>query len=225
MVVLSALFILSVSFYRYSAIRDEFYASSYVYGLVVPYNQYGNESFLPSRCDTARGMEDPTLLRGYVRLSIGSPPIREQSGGDIDLSAGLVPRGSGSSPIQEQDGDGIVWDTPIGDAASVKAEVLRQVANLHVDTSGNSGFKTAWCWYRASTFRQLYPDYQHTSDNGLVRTFYRKAGLYGLLTFDQSFHQWTMLFQTVAIAIGIPVGILALGYACFWALAGFKSAL
>lgn len=238
--VLSVLFILCVALYRYSAIRNEFYGSSYVYGLVVPYNQYGNESLLPVSCDNARGKEDSTLLNGYSRLSIGSPSIPEQSGGKMDLSAGLVPRGSGSSiqaqngqpgaqqfdlrPDAEPDKDGIVWDTPVGDAASVKVELLRQVANLHVDPSANPGTKTDWCWYRASTFRPLYPEYQNDSDNHLLRVFYRRAGLYGLLTFEQGFHPWAMLFQTVAIAVGIPLGILAVGYACSWAFAGFKSA-
>ncbi len=221
-VVLSALFILSVTLYRYDLFRDEFSRASWVHGLTVPDNEYGNENLLPLRCDTARGMQDPTLLRGYLKLSIGSRPFREQTGEDIDLSAGLVPRASVSSPKQEQDKDDIVWDT-IGDAASIKAEVLRQVAGLHVDTSGSSGPKTAWCWYRARTLRQFYPEYQDTSDNLLVRALYQKAGLYGA-TFDQSFHPWTTLFQTVAVAMGIPVGILALGYACLWALAGFKNA-
>jgi hypothetical protein len=221
--VLSVIFILCVAFYRYDAIQTEFYRNSYVYGLVISPNQYGNENLLPVSCTTARGKEDSTLLTGYAKLSIGPPPIREQSVGELDLSAGLVPRGSGSPPNQEQDGDGIVWDTSIGDAASVKAEVIRQVANLHVDPSANSGFKTTWCWYRASTFRPLYPEYQHTSDNSLVMRLYRRAGLYGLLTFDESFHPWTLLFQTIGLAIGVPLAMLALGSACYWALAGFRN--
>jgi hypothetical protein len=199
-----------------------------VYGLVISPNQYGNENLLPVSCGTARGKEDSTLLTGYMRLSIDLPP------GYMDLSAGLVPRGSGSSQEQggqpgaqqfdlRPDDDGVAWDTPIGDALSVEVDVRRQITNLHIDPASNSGFKTVWCWYRASTFRRLYPEHQHTSDNELVRTLYQRAGLYGLLTFDQSFHPWMMLFQTIGVAIGIPFTILAFGYACSWALAGFRS--
>jgi hypothetical protein len=71
-VVLSALFILGVAFYRYCTVRDEFYGASSVHGLTVPDNEYSNENLVPVSCDKAPGQENPSLLSGYGRLSIDS---------------------------------------------------------------------------------------------------------------------------------------------------------
>jgi hypothetical protein len=78
------------------------------------------------------------------------------------------------------------------------------------------------CWYPISEFRTLYPAYLKTSDNALVRKMYKKVGLFDQLVFDDVHAPWTMLLRTAAFAAAVPLVILALGSAVFWALAGFK---
>ena len=56
------------------------------------------------------------------------------------------------------------------------------------------------------------------SDKELDKRLYAKAGKPLV-----EFHPWAKVAKTAAIAMGVPLAILALGYALFWALAGFKS--
>jgi hypothetical protein len=74
------------------------------------------------------------------------------------------------------------------------------------------------CWYEFSKFRSLYPEYKDVSDKDLNIRLYAKAGKPLL-----EFHPWVKVLKTTAIAIGVPLVFLALGWSLFWALAGFKS--
>lgn len=74
------------------------------------------------------------------------------------------------------------------------------------------------CWYEFSKFRLLYPEYKDVSDQELSKKVYAKAGKPLV-----EFHPWIKVAKTAGIAIIVPLAFLVLGYALFWALAGFKS--
>ena len=74
------------------------------------------------------------------------------------------------------------------------------------------------CWYEFSKFRLLYPEYKDVNDQELSKRLYAKAGKPIV-----EFHPWIKVARTAGIALGVPVAFLLLGYALFWALAGFKS--
>lgn len=74
------------------------------------------------------------------------------------------------------------------------------------------------CWYEFSKFRLLYPEYKDVRDKELNKRLYAKAGKPLV-----EFHPWVKVEKTAAIAIGVPLAILALGSSLFWALAGFQS--
>jgi hypothetical protein len=74
------------------------------------------------------------------------------------------------------------------------------------------------CWYEFSKFRSLYPEYKDVSDKELDRRLYEKAGKP-----LAEFHPWAKVSKTAGIAIGVPLGFLALGWSLFWAFAGFSS--
>lgn len=74
------------------------------------------------------------------------------------------------------------------------------------------------CWYEFSKFKALYPEYKDVNDRELSKRLYAKAGKPLV-----EFHPWHKLAKIVLFAIGVPLGFLALGYALFWAFAGFKS--
>ena len=77
--------------------------------------------------------------------------------------------------------------------------------------------KDGTCWYDSRTFRKLYPEYKDLSDHALGAKLHEKAGLPLV-----EFHPWRSLLKTAAVALAVPVAVLILGWALFWAVAGFK---
>lgn len=74
------------------------------------------------------------------------------------------------------------------------------------------------CWYPIETFRRFYPEYHGLSDRVLSEKLWAKAGI----PTEKHHHPWKMVFDTVALAFGIPLAILALGAGLGWAFAGFR---
>ena len=73
------------------------------------------------------------------------------------------------------------------------------------------------CWYRSEDLRRLYPEYRDISNKDLSEKLYAKVG--------QPLHHehpWRSVERTAALAIGLPLGLLALGWAVLWAVAGFR---
>ena len=73
------------------------------------------------------------------------------------------------------------------------------------------------CWYKMEEFRRLFPEYKDVSDHVLSEKLYAKVGRP-----VQYFHPWVKLSKTVAIAISVPIAVLALGWSLSWAFAGFR---
>jgi len=73
------------------------------------------------------------------------------------------------------------------------------------------------CWYKMEDIRRLFPEYKDVNDRVLSEKLYAKAGRP-----VQHFHPWVSLSQTVAVAVGVPIAVLALGWSLFWAFAGFR---
>jgi hypothetical protein len=74
------------------------------------------------------------------------------------------------------------------------------------------------CWYGISKFRRFYTAYNDLSDDEIrkldaVRGFVTRINL------------WETVGVWVAIALGIPLAVLALGSSLLWALSGFTVAL
>lgn len=74
------------------------------------------------------------------------------------------------------------------------------------------------CWYPYDKFRSLYPEYKDLSEHELSKRLYARAGKPVI-----ELHPWRTVAKTAGIAIGVPLGALALGWSLFWAFAGFKS--
>jgi hypothetical protein len=74
------------------------------------------------------------------------------------------------------------------------------------------------CWYSISNFRALYPEYADLSDRDLLSKTYKTAGA----ELDPDRKPWTTLFFWLGVALGIPLLILVLGKALFWAIVGFS---
>ena len=75
------------------------------------------------------------------------------------------------------------------------------------------------CWYVMPNFRRLYPEYKDLSDKDLKEKLYEKAGQP-----LKHFHPWQKLGRAVALAFGVPLAVLVLGWALFWAVSGFRAA-
>ena len=75
------------------------------------------------------------------------------------------------------------------------------------------------CWYPIPKFRVLYPEYNDLSDDDLTSQTYAKMEVSPW----QPPTPWTFVAKTAAIVIGIPVAVLIVGAAIFWAFAGFHS--
>lgn len=73
------------------------------------------------------------------------------------------------------------------------------------------------CWYKTTAFRKLYPEYQAINDHDLSAKLFAKIGQPLI-----QFHPWRRLLTSVAVALVCPLAVLALGWAMFWAFAGFK---
>jgi hypothetical protein len=98
---------------------------------------------------------------------------------------------------------GYVWDIPLecGEARGSEADYR---------ADGNT------CWYSMTKFRTLYPEYRDLGDDDLARRLYQKAG-----TPLPTGHPWQMLGEKAVLAVGPPIGLVAVGWAVLWALAGF----
>jgi hypothetical protein len=104
--------------------------------------------------------------------------------------------------------------TKLGGTNLVPADCDKARGTLETDYTRDAD---GVCWYEFSKFRALYPEYKDVSDKELDRRLYAKAGK-SLV----EFHPWQKLAKVVLLAIGMPFGFLALGYALVWALAGFN---
>lgn len=69
-----------------------------------------------------------------------------------------------------------------------------------------------FCWYPLPTFRKYYPEYAGVPDLDLLDAQYYKANV-----FFWKPHPWWTLGMNSAMAFGLPLAILALG----WAVMGF----
>jgi hypothetical protein len=74
------------------------------------------------------------------------------------------------------------------------------------------------CWYKMNDFRRLYPEYKDVNDKVLSEKLYEQAGQP-----LKHLHPWRSVMGVVCVALGIPLGVLALGSALFWAFSGFRS--
>ena len=102
-----------------------------------------------------------------------------------------------------------------GGSSLLPADCAKTRGTLGTDYTRNDD---GLCWYGFSKFRSLYPEYKDVSDRELSKRLYAKAGKPLV-----EFHPWIKLLKVVSFAIAAPLFFLALGYALFWALAGFKS--
>jgi hypothetical protein len=74
------------------------------------------------------------------------------------------------------------------------------------------------CWYKAEDFRRLYPEYKDLSDKALSEKLYQKAGQP-----LQHTHPWKGVITAAAVAFGVPLMVLGLGWSLLWALSGFRT--
>ncbi|MBB5327807.1 hypothetical protein [Tunturiibacter gelidoferens] len=105
--------------------------------------------------------------------------------------------------------------TKLGGENMVPADCEKARGTAGTDYNRNDD---GFCWYEFSKFRSLYPEYKDVNDKELDRRLYAKAGKPLV-----EFHPWQKLAKVVLFAVGVPLGFLALGYALFWAVAGFRS--
>jgi hypothetical protein len=76
----------------------------------------------------------------------------------------------------------------------------------------------SYCWYQMSKFRALYPEYKNVSDDALTDAIYAKIG-----SPLEHAHPWRLLFTAASIAVGLPLAILAIVSALYWAVLGFRA--
>jgi hypothetical protein len=77
--------------------------------------------------------------------------------------------------------------------------------------------KDGLCWYEMPKFRAQYPEYKDLNDDQLSDRLYGQAGIP-----VTPIRPWTKVTQAAGIALGVPVGILILGWSLMWALSGFR---
>jgi hypothetical protein len=73
------------------------------------------------------------------------------------------------------------------------------------------------CWYPIEKFRALYPEYKDMGHRALADALYAKVGQP-----REPAHPWRLIGQRVAVALGMPLAVLALGWSLVWALSGFR---
>jgi hypothetical protein len=74
-----------------------------------------------------------------------------------------------------------------------------------------------FCWYKMEQFREQFPEYNNLSDDDLSDRLYSKAGL----SIREATAPWPLVSKVIAIAVGVPLIILVIGAALFWAFVGF----
>ena len=77
------------------------------------------------------------------------------------------------------------------------------------------------CWYELPKFRTHFPEYRDLSDKERSDRLYEEQG--NKIEPLREPAPWALVLQTTSLAIGIPLAVLAIGAAFFWALAGFVS--
>ena len=110
------------------------------------------------------------------------------------------------------------WDavaSKYGGSTLVPVDCTKAIGKIDADYTRRDD---SLCWYDIVKFRVLYPEYKALSDKELSKRLYDKAGQ--PLT---EFHPWIKLGKVAAFALAVPLLVLAIGSALFWALAGFKS--
>jgi hypothetical protein len=73
------------------------------------------------------------------------------------------------------------------------------------------------CWYETLTFRHLYPEYKDLSDHDLEVKLHDKVGRP-----IPHQHPWLRVWETIGIALGVPFGVLLIGFSVLWAFTGFR---
>lgn len=74
------------------------------------------------------------------------------------------------------------------------------------------------CYYMSvAAYRRHYPEFSTISDEALIKKVYAEAGQ---PTRDVE-SPWMTLLKTLGWAVGIPLIVLAIGSALYWAFAGF----
>ncbi|MDH4442381.1 MAG: hypothetical protein QE284_18600 [Rhizobium sp.] len=73
------------------------------------------------------------------------------------------------------------------------------------------------CWYKIDRLRELFDVFGEVSDEKLLEATYKATG-----ATLKSAAPWDKVSGLVAFAVGVPLLILALGSAIYWALAGFS---
>ena len=105
-------------------------------------------------------------------------------------------------------------------AASMKM-IAGFVASIPVDCDLARGINFRrdrnLCWYDLPTFRKLYPEYEDLNDSDLAERLHQKAGIPLI-----PIRPWSVLSERVGLVFGPPLGILVIGWALVWALAGFS---
>jgi hypothetical protein len=72
------------------------------------------------------------------------------------------------------------------------------------------------CWFTLESFKHHYPQHRDTDPSALLAENYRMSDVY--MPRPQP---WWTLAGGIGWAIGLPLFILAIGSAIYWALAGF----
>jgi hypothetical protein len=104
------------------------------------------------------------------------------------------------------------WDVGIL-MIPIKCEQTRGIKT--VDYTNDIG-RSDHCWYELPKFRKHFPEYMDLSDADLSDRLYQKAGMETTRRDPRG-----VLLNSLGIALGIPVAILLISSAFFWAFAGF----
>ena len=109
-------------------------------------------------------------------------------------------------------------ETPSSPLGFIPYLPMRCAGDLHgVAGSDYKREKDGLCWYAIDKFRALYPEYNDLDDETLMDKVYAKAGL----PLKRS-SPWALVPARLAIAAGVPLAVLALGWAVFWVISGFR---
>jgi len=76
------------------------------------------------------------------------------------------------------------------------------------------------CGYDIPKFRAQHPEYRDLDEDRLLDRLCDEAGI----NMKMPFTPWTKVMEAGAIAVGVPVAVLILGWASLWAYAGFRPA-
>lgn len=118
-------------------------------------------------------------------------------------------------------GDQIIMPVLCGQARGIAGKDYTTKANQSPgpwDTySKPNPFDT--CYYMSvSDYRRLFPEFASMPENSLVKKVYADAGT----PTREIDSPWVSLLGLIAWALAIPLIILAIGSAIFWAFAGFR---